>query len=359
MAKILYGGGFDPIHNGHLNMAHCASLQFDADVVFVPAPIAIWKNSSINVKDKVGMIEVAIAKYPRFSMDLFEINSGKTTNYSIDTVKHFKEIDPNEKIYYLIGSDQVNEFHRWKNCEELSKLAQIIYFPRPGHALLERNIKKFNMIEVIGTSSNAASRDIRHLQSVDVPFEVLLYIEKHSLYWISRIKSLLSEHRFKHSLEVAHLAYKVASLNGLDPEKAYIAGILHDIGKDVFDEEKKNIMERHFQEYADLPKFSYHQFVGSYIASQDFEIKDELILNAIKFHATGRDGMSWLEKVVYACDKIEPTRGFDSSDLIKAMMENYDLGFIEVLKANKEFLEKNRNDINNRLTHKCFADYLD
>ena len=118
-------------------------------------------------------------------------------------------------------------------------------------------------------------------------------------------------------------------------------------------------MERHFQEYADLPKFSYHQFVGSYIASQDFEIKDELILNAIKFHATGRDGMSWLEKVVYACDKIEPTRGFDSSNLIKAMMENYDLGFIEVLKANKEFLEKNRNDINNRLTHKCFTDYLD
>lgn len=358
MAKILYGGGFDPIHNGHLNMAHCASIQFNADVVFVPAPVAIWKNSSINPKDKIGMIQVAIAKYPRFSLDLFEINSGKTTNYSIDTVKHFKEVEPDEKIYYLIGSDQVNEFHRWKNCEELSNLAQIIYFPRPGHKLSHTNIRKFHMMEVKGSCSSAASRDIRHLQSVDVPFEVLQYIEEHSLYWISRIKSLLTEQRFNHSLEVAHLAYKVAAVNGLDPEKAYIAGILHDIGKDVFDEEKRAIMERLFSEDLDLPPFAYHQFVGSFIATQDFEIEDELILNAIKYHATGRDGMSWLEKVVYACDKIEPTRGFDSSDLIKAMMENYDLGFITVLKANKEFLENNRKDINNRLTFNCFKDYL-
>lgn len=358
MAKILYGGGFDPIHNGHLNMANCASRQFDADVVFVPAPIAIWKNSSINAKDKIGMIEVAIKNHKRFSLDLFEINSGLTTNYSIDTVKYFLSKEPNEKFYYLIGSDQVNEFHRWKNSEELAKLAQIIYFRRPGHMLSARNIRKYNMIEVVGSSSNAASRDIRHLQSVDVPLEVLDYIEKHSLYWISRIKSMLTERRFKHSLEVAHLAQKIAFMNGLDPDKAYIAGLLHDIGKDVFDEEKQLIMDSHFSDFADLPKFSYHQFIGAYIATQDFEIKDKLVLNAIKYHATGRAKMTWLDKIVYAADKIEPTRGYDSSELISAMMKNYQLGFVTVLKANKEFLFDSNKYTENRLTYNCFKEYL-
>ena len=358
MATILYGGGFDPIHNGHINMAKYASAQFNADVVFVPAPIAIWKNSSINAKDKIAMIELAIAPYKRFSIDLFEINSGKTTNYSIDTVKYFKKNHPEEKIYYLIGSDQVNEFHRWKDCENLSKLAQIIYFPRPGHALSQTNIKHFHMIQVEGTCSNAASRDIRHLQSVDVPYSVLSYIEEHSLYWISRIKSLLSEQRFKHSLEVAHLAYKVASNNNMNAQKAYIAGILHDIGKEVFEEEKVLLMQKEFSEFADLPPFSYHQFIGSYIARTEFEIKDKEIINAIKYHATGRERMTWLDKIIYACDKIEPTRGFDSTELINAMMENYEKGFVTVLKANKEYLENHRGNINNLLTCECFNKFI-
>ena len=68
--------------------------------------------------------------------------------------------------------------------------------------------------------------------------------------------------------------------------------------------------------------------------------------------------MCTMAKIVYAADKIEPTRGFDSSDLINSMMEDIDKGFITVLKANKDFLTENRKDINNRLTSKCFDYYL-
>ena len=117
-------------------------------------------------------------------------------------------------------------------------------------------------------------------------------------------------------------------------------------------------MKEHYKEYLDLPAFAYHQFVGEYIAKNDFGVVDEDILTAIKFHATGNENMGTLAKIIYAADKIEPTRGFDSSDLIRAMMEDVDKGFVTVLKANKEFLQTHRFDINNRLTSSCFKYYL-
>ncbi len=214
------------------------------------------------------------------------------------------------------------------------------------------------MIKVEGSCSNAASSDIRQIKSVDLPLKVINYIENNSLYYISKIRSFLTEERFDHSLQVAHLAYKIALNNGKDAEKAYIAGIFHDIGKDVPEEEKITIMERSFRKYKDLPRFSFHQFVGAYIANNEFEINDESILNAIKFHATGNSNMDWLAKIVYAADKIEPTRGYDSSELIEAMMNDYETGFVKVLEANKEFLETHRGNINNALTCKCFDEYL-
>ena len=101
----------------------------------------------------------------------------------------------------------------------------------------------------------------------------------------------------------------------------------------------------------------YSTFV-SFLQKDLFKIEDEDILNAIKFHATGSGNMTDLGKLIYACDKIEPTRGFDSSKLIMAMEENLKKGFEIVLKENKIFLEKNRGNIDNRLTHECFDEYL-
>ena len=80
-------------------------------------------------------------------------------------------------------------------------------------------------------------------------------------------------------------------------------------------------MNTHFSEYADLPAFSYHQFIGSYIAKEEFKMEKDVV-EAIEFHATGNYPMSRLAKIIYASDKIEPTRGFDSSDLINSCLEN-------------------------------------
>ena len=353
MNRVLFGGGFDPIHLGHLNMAEKASKELDADVIFIPAPISIWKKESVSIEHKIVMVELAIKDNPRFSLDLFEVNSGKSENYSIDTAEYFVQKYPKDKIFYLIGADHVNSFHKWKDAKRLSEIVQIVFFERPGIVLDESNIAEYRMKKISGELVDVASTDIRELRDLKLPWDVIEYIQNNNLYYMKDIASYLGEKRLNHSIQVAMLAYKIAVANKLEnPEKYYAAGILHDIGKET--PLQKSIMEKEFPEFMDLGEWSYHQFVGSYLAETHFGIKDRLILDAIKYHATGNENMSLLGKVIYASDKIEPTRGFDSSDLISAMMNDAEKGFVIVLDANKEFLTSNRKNVENRLTLNCF-----
>ena len=357
MNIIIYGGGFDPIHVGHLNIARLASKQFDGDVIFVPSHFPIWKVESAPIENKLEMIRLAIEEEPRFYIDEFELHTGKSFNYSIDTVKYFKKKYPNDTLFYLVGADQVNRFHEWKSPEELSSLAHIIYLPRPGFEINNDNVEKYHITKIEGEAIDISSTDIKTLHKITVPDNVLAYIEENGLYFIQEVKKHISSRRFTHSLSVAHLAYYLAKRHNFDnPEKAYIAGLLHDIGKDA--DKKHELMKKYFPEYYDLPEFSYHQFLGAQLAKDLFKIEDAEILDAIKFHATGNSGMSDLGKLIYACDKIEPTRGFDSSKLIMAMEKDLEKGFVKVLYENKIFLEKNRGNIDNRLTHECFECYL-
>ena len=107
-----------------------------------------------------------------------------------------------------------------------------------------------------------------------------------------------------------------------------------------------------------MPKFAYHQFIGEYILKNDLKIEDEEILNAVKFHCTGSANMSQLGMVVYAADKIEPTRQFDSRFLINSCLKNWKQGFLDTLADNRKYLLAHAKDIENRLTDECFKMYL-
>jgi len=356
MNKILFGGSFDPVHLGHINMAEQASKQLDADVIFLLSKVAVWKTDATEVSHRIEMLKLAFNGNPRFSIDLYEVNKGEDQNYSIDTVRYFVKQYPNDTFYYLIGTDHVNAFHKWKEAEELSRLARIIFFARPGYQLDEKNIKKYNMIQIAGEAKDISSSDIRDFKCLELDKEVLDYIILNNLYFVPKIRAYLSDKRFAHSFNVASLAYEIAKSNSVEhPEKAYFAGLLHDIGKEI---DIKEIMINHYPEYLDYPKLVQHQFVGEYLAKEKFGIVDKDILEAIKYHTTGNAKMCTLAKIIYAEDKIEPSRGFDSSDLIKAMMEDVDKGFVTVLKANIEFFEKLKKDYKNELTSKCIEYYL-
>ena len=357
MNRIIFGGGFDPVHLGHLNMALNAQKMFPGEVIFVPAKVAVWKESSVSEEHKLAMLKLAIKDYPDFKVDTFELDQEEQPR-SYLTVAYFKKKYPYDKLYFLIGQDQVNAFHEWAHPEEIAAKTQIIYFKRPKYEINQANVDKYHMLAVNGPEIEVSSSDVRELKAAFMPEDVLSYIEDNDLYYVAKIKSMISEKRFNHSKLVAHLAYKLAKMHQLDYSKAYIAGIIHDIAKYYEPEEALAMMKQYYPDYLDIGAYAYHQFLGEVVAKEKFNIIDIDILNAIKYHTTGHGKMSQLEKIIYAADKIEPSRPYDSSDLIQAMEEDINSGFLTVLERNMEFLKARNKNIDNRLTEECVKYYL-
>ncbi|MCD8195374.1 MAG: nicotinate (nicotinamide) nucleotide adenylyltransferase [Coprobacillus sp.] len=348
---ILFPGNYDPVHNGHLLMARRAAEQFDARVIIVPAKVSIWKNESVNPLDKLNMLKIAVKNEKNVSIDTYELENSADSIYSYQTVRHFKEVYPDDNLYLLIGSDQVKEFHRWKEAEEISRSVQIIYYGR--HNLDDGgNIEKYHMLRVEGDNIDMESSSIRNLQRADAPREVLHYIEEHELYYIPKIKSLMSEKRYQHTLRVANLALDIALANNIpNPDKCYVAGLLHDIAKGIDDNRMNELMDKYYPEFKDLPLPIYHQFIGKDMAKYLFNIEDRDILSPIFFHTTGNvdsDGkvdMSIYEKILYCADKIEPGRGYDSKYMIDACLKDIYSGFDLTYSENQKYLKERKSVI--------------
>lgn len=360
---VVFGGTFDPVHNGHLRICEKAAKKFDASIIFVPSKAPRWKTPEETSNQRLEMLKLAL-KDAKFGYEIceYELNSDSEVNYSIDTVKFLKNLHKEDNLYFLIGADQVNKFRDWKDAKEIAELTHVVYVNRPGFKLDQNIIKEFNMIDLdFSESGEVSSSSIREMKSVDLSLDVLKYIEKNRLYFVKKVADIIPEKRLNHSIEVANLALEVAQVNKLEPlEKYYFAALLHDLGKCYVkdDENLLSLMKKLYSEYLDIPNFAYHQFVGEYLAKAKLGVDDPEILDAIKFHCTGKANMSPLGMVVYACDKIEPTRDFDSTWLINACMKNWKEGFLTTLEDNRKYLLKAKKDITNRLTDECFAMYL-
>lgn len=119
------------------------------------------------------------------------------------------------------------------------------------------------------------------------------------------IKSMMSENRYNHCVNVSKEAVKLAKRYGGDEEKAAIAGILHDITKEMPKEEQLQIMRDSGIILDDIQKNApklWHGISGSVYIKNHFAIDDEDILNAVCYHTTGRAGMSLLEKIIFVAD---------------------------------------------------------
>ena len=126
-----------------------------------------------------------------------------------------------------------------------------------------------------------------------------------------QLEKELKPDRFDHTLGVAYTAANMAFVHGADVEKALIAGFLHDCAKCVSHDEQIKICEKHNIEISEVERRNHsllHAKVGMYLARTKYDVYDTDILNAIRWHTTGREDMSLLEKIVYIADFIEPNR---------------------------------------------------
>lgn len=122
------------------------------------------------------------------------------------------------------------------------------------------------------------------------------------------LESNLSAERYSHSLGTAECAEKLAEKFGLNPQKAYVAGLLHDAAKCFSNEKLLEIIHSHLDvEESELQNYkTLHAPVSAYIAEKDFGVSDKEILSAIRWHTLGKLDMTDFEKIVFLADKIEP-----------------------------------------------------
>ncbi|MGL5348092.1 MAG: bis(5'-nucleosyl)-tetraphosphatase (symmetrical) YqeK [Peptostreptococcaceae bacterium] len=143
-------------------------------------------------------------------------------------------------------------------------------------------------------------------------------MNKEEIY--NRVSEMLPQKRFIHSLNVAKCAVELSKVYGLNEESAYIAGITHDCAK-YLTEEKVNYYVNKYKIKLDEFEINNialsHSLIGSYIALNELEIKDEDIISSIKYHTTGKENMTMLEKVIYMSDLIEENRSFPGVDLLR------------------------------------------
>lgn len=138
--------------------------------------------------------------------------------------------------------------------------------------------------------------------------------------YINLIKSRLSEYRFIHSVNVAESAKMLAEKYGADVEKAYAAGLLHDVMKEEELDIQRDYIEKDGYKMTALELSSrsvYHQMSGAQYCRHDLGIDDEDILNAIRFHTTGRADMSLLEQIIFTADFISAERSYPDIDIMR------------------------------------------
>lgn len=125
------------------------------------------------------------------------------------------------------------------------------------------------------------------------------------------MEKVQDEKRFAHTLGVEFTAAALAMKYQADVTDAQIAGLLHDCAKCLTDEKRVSICEKHRIPMTDIERrnpFLLHAKVGEYLAREKYGITNPDILNAIRFHTTGRENMSLLERIVFVADYIEPGR---------------------------------------------------
>ena len=139
------------------------------------------------------------------------------------------------------------------------------------------------------------------------------------------IKSRLSEYRYTHSMNVAKRARELAGIYSLDEDKAYLAGILHDITKETDYAEQEKYMDNLGIIPTELEKSNklvYHQISGACYVKSVLGIDDEEILSAIRYHTTGHAEMTEFEMVIYLADLTSAERSYPDVESVRELADN-------------------------------------
>jgi predicted HD superfamily hydrolase involved in NAD metabolism len=161
-----------------------------------------------------------------------------------------------------------------------------------------------------------------------------------------RIRSYLSKDRYRHTIGVVKAARQLAKEYAVSIDKAKIAGLLHDCAKMLDYQQLIKKAEEYRLDLDDISRLQpglLHGVIGSIMARWDFGIEDAEILDAIRYHTTGRAGMTPLEKIIYLADYIEEGRDFPGVDRLRDMSKrNLDQALLLALNHSIQYIIEKR-----------------
>ncbi len=369
----IYGGSFDPPHIEHINLCVNAVKSLNLDRLFiVPAKIPPHKKvQPISGEYRLEMVKLALSNVdvPQITVSDFELNSaGKSYTYL--TIEHFKSLYKDAQIYFLMGTDMLENFPTWKEPNAILNMAKLYVFGRDGESM-ERAKQVFlnafpdrlnSLVFANFSGKMVSSTHVRHMLTLGLDAKEFLYqnvidyIKSNNLYFCEKaefVKKSLSISRLTHTLGVMDLAKAYAKKLGEDENKAVLAAMLHDVAKYM----DKNDFPS-FTLPLDVPKPVIHQYLGAYVAEHVLGVTDIDILNAIRYHTTGRSNMSRLEKIVFTADLLEVGRTYDEAPILReAVDKDFDAGFSLSVKRLLNYLTKQGQPIY-YLTKECYNYYV-
>jgi nicotinate-nucleotide adenylyltransferase len=337
----ILGGSFNPVHLGHLFLADNAisALQLDR-VVMIPANLSPFKleaegmESSAN--DRITMLAAAVCGDSRIAIDDCEIKR-EGVSYTIHTLEDIiSRYNICGKPYLIIGDDLASDFPKWKDSKKILELADIVIIRRFCSCVPEYPFAHtFINIDIMDISSNMVRRKIGEgsgWRSL-VPSGVRTIIEDRQLYGFSQprigsencsmemimrieaeARETLSYARFIHSRNTALLAQDLCLRFGLDPMEGYLAGIAHDICKQL---DVKHMMKLAKSDKGTISAMEkekpnlLHGRAAAVLLRERFCIHNKDVLEAVAFHTSGSENMGSLAKAIYIADKTEVSRNID------------------------------------------------
>ncbi len=185
------GGSFDPVHFGHLTAAQDAYERGGLDrLVFVPTAQAPLKPSVVqaSAEARLAMLRSAVGDDTRFEISDYEVLKGGVS-YTIDTVRHFQMLFPADELAWVIGADQVERLHLWREIGELVKHVEFVVLARPGSAVGQSvKIPGLRLRWCEGHLMAISSTEVRERVKAGLPVDYLIphktveYIRETGLY---------------------------------------------------------------------------------------------------------------------------------------------------------------------------------
>ena len=341
----LFGGTFNPPHKAHLRLAEKALEGARLDrVLIMPAFVPPHKEAKelLSGADRLELCRRTFCG-EKFEISDLELRR-KGKSYTVETLEELKKLYPGDEFFLIIGSDMLLSFDRWYRFEEILKMAKLCVMTREravSRKMLSeycKNTLKLSQEDFIILDCDAfelSSTEVRQKAKEGENLSSLLtekaneYIKEKSFYSADsyeKIKALLKErldeHRYIHSLGVADSAKELALRFGGDEKKAYLAGLLHDITKNETNERQLKLFESDGiilnQVEKNNPKL-WHAMTAPVYIKNKIGITDAEILSAVRYHTTGKAGMTLLEKIVYIADYISAERDYPDVDVMRAL----------------------------------------